>query len=157
MTGPVNFFGGNMRKSGKKKTQAGFTLIEIMIVLAIVGLLFSFVGASVISKYKQAKIQSAKIQIAALEQGLQGYYLAHNYYPNTAQGLEALVQKPSAGKVPDNWQGPYLSKNTVPKDPFGNPYRYQCENYQEYKIMSDGPDGEAGNEDDISSDATTTN
>src|ERR1044072_8927901 len=106
-------------KKAKRLNREVFTLIEIMIVLAIVGLLFSFVGASVIKKFKEAKVQSAKIQIAALEQGLQSYYLAHNYYPNTAQGLEALVQKPSAGKVPDNWQGPYLSKNTVPKDPFG--------------------------------------
>jgi general secretion pathway protein G len=144
-------------KKSKKSSTAGFTLIEIMIVLAIVGLLFSFVGASVMKKYKESKVQAAKIQIASFEQALQGYYLAHNYFPNTAQGLEALITKPGVGKVPDNWQGPYLSKNSLPKDPFGNAYRYQCENYQEYKITSDGPDGEPGTGDDIASDAASVN
>lgn len=145
-----------MSKKERKNGQSGFTLIEIMIVLAIVGILFSFVGVGVMKKFKEAKVQSARIQIAALEQGLQAYYLAHNYYPSTAQGLDALVKKPSVGKVPDNWQGPYLSKNTVPKDPFGNAYRYTSENQQEYKITSDGPDGEPGTDDDIASDAAST-
>lgn len=144
-----------MSKKDKKNRQSGFTLIEIMIVLAIVGILFSFVGVGVMKQFKKAKIDSAKIQIASFEQGLQAYYLAHNYYPSTAQTLEALVKKPSVGKVPDNWQGPYLSKNSVPKDPFGNPYRYTSDNQQEYKITSDGPDGEPGNDDDISSDAAS--
>lgn len=143
-------------KKDKRRNQAGFTLIEIMIVLAIVGLLFSFVGVNVMKKYKEAKVQGAKIQIASLEQALQDYYLSNNYYPHTSQGLEALVKKPSVGKVPNSWQGPYLKSSTVPKDPFGNPYRYACENYQEYRITSDGPDGEPNTEDDISSDAATT-
>jgi general secretion pathway protein G len=146
---------GLVRRS--PKGEDGFTLIEIMIVLAIVGLLFSFVGASVMKKFKESKVQAARIQIASFEQALQGYYLAHNIFPNTAQGLEALIQKPSVGKVPDNWQGPYISKNTLPKDPFGNPYRYQCENYQEYKITSDGPDQEPGTGDDVASDAASVN
>lgn len=144
-------------KKGKKNKQAGFTLIEIMIVLAIVGLLFSFVGVSVMKKFKESKVQAAKIQIASLEQALQSYYLAHNYFPSTAQTLDALLHKPSVGKVPDNWQGPYLNKSTLPKDPFNNAYRYTCENYQDYKITSDGPDGEPGTEDDIASDTASVN
>lgn len=143
-----------MRKNIKeRKKQAGFTLIEIMIVLAIVGILFSFVGVNVIKKYKESKIQAAKIQVAAYEQALQSYYLKHNYYPHTSQGLDALINKPSVGRVPKNWSGGYFGKRELVDDPFGQPYRYTCENYQEYTIASDGPDGEPGTEDDIVSES----
>ena len=129
---------------------SGFTLIEIMIVLAIVGMLFSFVGVNVIKKFKESKIQGAKIQIANFQQALQAYYLAHNTYPHTSQGLDALVNKPSVGKAPNNYpDGGYLGKKEVPKDPWGNPYRYDCEDYQNSTITSDGPDGEQGTEDDV--------
>lgn len=137
------------RKANRRK-QKGFTLIEIMIVLAIVGLLFSFVGVNVIKKYKESKIQAAKIQIGSYQQALQAYYLAHNMYPHTSQGLEALIRKPSAGRVPENYpDGGYFGKKELVKDPFGNPYRYECEDYQNFTISSDGPDGTQGTEDDI--------
>ncbi len=138
-------------KGLKKRTnQRGFTLIEIMIVLAIVGLLFSFVGVNVIRKYKESKVQGAKIQIASYQQALQAYYLAHNMYPHTSQGLEALIRKPSVGKAPNNYpEGGYFGKKELVKDPWGNPYRYECEDYQNFTITSDGNDGEPGTEDDI--------
>ena len=139
------------KKQQRRKHQQGFTLIEIRIVLAIMGVLFSFVGVNVIEKFKESKVQAAKIQIAALEQGLQSYYLSHNNYPHTSQGLEALVSKPSVGKVPPNWTGGHLKKKEVPLDPFGNPYRYVCDDYQDYAIYSNGPDGQPDTEDDISS------
>ncbi len=136
----------------KRKKQAGFTLIEIMIVLAIVGLLFSFVGVNVIKKFKESKIQAGRIQLASYQQALQAYYLAHNNYPHTSQGLDALIHKPSTGKVPENYpDGGYFGKKELVKDPFGNPYRYECEDYQNYVITSDGPDGEPGTDDDIKS------
>ena len=139
------------RNSLKKRAgQRGFTLIEIMIVLAIVGLLFSFVGVNVIRKYKEAKVQGAKIQIASYQQALQAYYLSHNMYPHTSQGLEALIRKPSVGKIPNNYpEGGYFGKKELAKDPWGNPYRYECEDYQNFTITSDGNDGEPGTEDDI--------
>jgi len=141
-----------MENIKKRASQKGFTLIEIMIVLAIVGLLFSFVGVNVIKKYKESKIQAAKIQIASYQQALQAYYLAHNMYPNTAQGLDALIHKPSVGRIPENYpDGGYFGKKELVKDPFGNPYRYECEDYQNYTITSDGPDGQPGTEDDIKS------
>lgn len=135
-------------KQRKEKKKNGFTLIEIMIVLAIVGLLFSLVGVKVIEKWKGAQKDAAKIQLAAFQQGLQSYYLAHNMFPHTSQGLDALVKKPSAGKVPDNYpDGGHIKK--VPKDPWNSDYMYECEDYQNYKLYSAGPDKEAGTSDDI--------
>lgn len=131
---------------------SGFTLIEIMIVLAIVGLLFSFVGLNVMQKFKQAKVDAAKIQIASFQQALQAYYLDNSLYPHASQGLEALIRKPTVGKEPKNYaEGGYFRKKELPKDPFGNPYRYECEDYQNYTITSDGTDQEQGTEDDIKS------
>ncbi len=141
-----------LRIQRKKAGKSGFTLIEIMIVLAIVGMLFSFVGVNIIKKYKDSKIQATTLQISAYQQALQSYYLAHNNYPHTSQGLEALVRKPSVGKIPENYpDGGYFGKKELVKDPFGSPFRYECEDYQNYTITSDGPDGTPGTEDDIKS------
>lgn len=142
-----------MRKERSRRSVQGFTLIEIMIVLAIVGLLFSFVGVNVIQKFKESKVQGAKIQLGAFKQALDAYYLAANSYPHTSQGLEALIRKPSVGKVPDNYPaGGFFGKKELPKDPFGNQYRYECEDYQNYSLSSDGPDREPGTDDDIRAD-----
>lgn len=136
----------------QRRDRRGFTLIEIMIVIGIIGLIFSFVGVNIIDKLKDSRKQGAKIQIAAFQQALQGYYLTHNMYPHTSQGLEALIKKPSVGKIPENYSsGGYLGKKELPKDPFGNDYRYECENYNDYTIISDGPDKEPGTDDDIRS------
>ena len=133
-----------------KNAQSGFTLIEIMIVLAIVGMLFSFVGVNVIKKFRESKVQAAKIQMASYEQALQAYYLAHSTYPHTSQGLQALIAAPTTGRTPKNYpDGGYFGKKQLVNDPFGNPYHYECEDYQNYTISSDGPDGQAGTDDDI--------
>ncbi len=138
------------RKTNRKRNQAGFTLIEIMIVLAIVGMLFSFVGVNVIKKFRESKLQAAKIQMASYEQALQAYYLAHSTFPHTSQGLQSLISAPTVGRIPKNYpDGGYFGKKSLVNDPFGNPYRYECEDYQNYTISSDGPDGAPGNEDDI--------
>lgn len=139
-----------MTNRKKKSKNKGFTLIEIMIVLAIVGMLFSFVGVKVIQQFKKAKIDGASIQMAAYQQALQSYYLSHNNYPHTSQGLESLIRKPGVGKIPNNYpDGGYFNKKELVKDPWGTPYRYECEDYQNFSIASDGPDGEQGTEDDI--------
>lgn len=139
-----------MKKNKRKSNAKGFTLIEIMIVLAIVGMLFSFVGVNVIKKFKESKVQGARIQMASYEQSLQAYYLAHSMYPTTAQGLQALISVPTVGKIPKNYpEGGYFNKKTLVDDPFGHPYRYECEDSQNYTISSDGPDGQAGTDDDI--------
>lgn len=139
-----------MKKNLKKLKNKGFTLIEIMIVLAIVGMLVSYVGVNIIKQFQSSKLQSAKIQMASYEQALQAYYLAHSNYPHTSQGLQALISVPTVGKIPKNYpDGGYFGKKQLPNDPFGNPYRYECEDYQNYTISSDGPDGAAGTDDDI--------
>lgn len=137
-------------KRAQKREAKGFTLIEIMIVLAIVGLLFSLVGIKVIDQFKKAKIETTKLQTKSYEQALQAYYLNHGVYPHTSQGLDSLIHKPSVGKVPENYpDNGYLSKKKLENDPWGHPYRYECEDYQNYTISSDGPDGEPGTDDDI--------
>ncbi|MCB9253499.1 MAG: type II secretion system major pseudopilin GspG [Bdellovibrionaceae bacterium] len=139
-----------MKRERKLRGNEGFTLIEIMIVLAIVGMLFSFVGVNVMKRYSQAKVDSAKIQIAAYEQALQAYYLDNNMYPHTSQGLQALITKPTVGRIPKNFaDGGYFNKKALVDDPFGTPYRYECEDYQNYVIASNGPDGSPETEDDI--------
>lgn len=134
----------------RSRRPSGFTLIEIMIVLAIIGLIFSFVGVNVLNKLKDARKDGARIQMAAYQQSLQAYYLAHSAFPHSSQGLEALIRKPSVGKVPDNYpEGGYFGKKELVKDPWNSPYRYECEDYQNYTLSSDGPDKEAGTDDDI--------
>ena len=141
-----------MKANKKKKNTKGFTLVEIMIVLALVVMLGSFAGVKLIDQFKRAKVDATKVQIAQFKQALDAYYLAVNSYPDTNQGLEALISKPSTGKVPENYpDGGFLGKKTIPKDPFGNPYHYVCEDGQNYTITSDGPDQKPDTADDIKS------
>lgn len=139
-------------KSKAKKKNKGFTLVEIMIVLALVVMLGSFAGVKLIDQFKRAKVDATKVQIASFKQALDAYYLSHNAYPDTNQGLEALISKPTSGNIPENYpDGGYLGKKSVPKDPFGGTYHYVCEDNQNYTITSDGPDQKPDTGDDIKS------
>lgn len=141
-----------INKHRKNRRNKGFTLVEIMIVLALVVMLGSFAGVKLIDQFKKAKVDATKVQIASFKQALDAYYLAHSLYPETNQGLEALISKPSSGKIPENYpDGGYLAKKTLPKDPFGSDYHYECEDGQNYSITSDGPDKKPGTGDDIKS------
>ena len=102
--------------------QRGFSLIEIMVVIVILGILASLVVPKIMSRPEQARVVKAKQDILAIQNALDLYKLDNGTYPTTTQGLEALVTKPSAPPVPDNWQ-PYLQ--SLPMDPWGKPYVYR--------------------------------
>ena len=126
----------------------GFTLIEIMVVVIILGLLAVLVAPRVIGRLGQAKDKAARAQIELLGLALDAYRLDNGTYPTTQQGLEALWTKPATSPQPRNWAGPYLKKR-VPQDPWGNPYVYRSPgetNPDSYDLMSLGRDGSPGGE-----------
>ena len=127
------------------QTQRCFTLIEILVVLAIIALLASVVTTRVTGYLAEAKIKTAKSQIKVFEQALELYMADHDYYPTTEQGLESLIQKPSVGNIPENYppEG-YLKKQRIPMDPWGKPYIYLCEDGEHFTIISYGADKKEG-------------
>jgi len=128
----------NLRK------HAGFTLIEVMVVVIILGILAAVVVPNIMDKPDQARITKAKQDIRALESALNMYKLDNFVYPNTDQGLQALVQKPSGSPDPKNWKQ-YLKR--LPNDPWGNPYQYLNPGIQgDIDIFTMGSDGVQGGE-----------
>jgi general secretion pathway protein G len=130
-------------KWGRSGAQGGFTLMELLVVLAILGLLMSLVGPRVLNQLGGAKTKTAAIQIKDLEQALEMYKLDVGHFPSNDQGLQALVDKP-AGVV--GWNGPYL-KSDVPLDPWKREYHYKYPGERgELDIFSYGQNGSAGGE-----------
>jgi len=128
--------------------ERGFTLIEIMVVIIILGILAMYVAPKLMGRPEEAKQVRAKMDIAALETALKLYKLDSGIYPGTEQGLLALVQKPETGVIPKKWrQGGYLEKGKVPKDPWGNDYIYLSPGLKgDFDIISYGADGVPGGE-----------
>ena len=128
----------------KRSGQDGFTLIEIMVVILILGLLATIVVQSLRGATDKAKRVKAQADIAEIKTGLDRFYLDSGSYPTSDQGLQALVSPPSNGKVPANYEsGGYIQ--SVPKDPWGNPYFYQSDG-NSYVLKSYGADGAEGGE-----------
>jgi general secretion pathway protein G len=127
----------------------GFTLIEIMVVIVIMGILVSVVAINIMGRPDEARQLKAKMDIQTLETALKLYRLDNGRYPTTEQGLQALVEPPSVGQLASNWrQGGYLEKGKVPKDPWGNEYIYFSPGvHGDFDIMCYGYDGEQGGED----------
>ncbi|WP_082850217.1 type II secretion system major pseudopilin GspG [Halioglobus sp. HI00S01] len=126
-----------------RRRQSGFTLMELLVVLAILGLLMALVGPNVLNQLGGAKTKTAGIQIKDLEQALEMYKLDVGRYPSTQEGLEALVSKP--GSI-TGWNGPYL-KSDVPMDPWNRPYNYKYPgDNAEVDIFTYGANGTPGGE-----------
>jgi general secretion pathway protein G len=126
------------------RASRGFTLIEILVVIVILGVLAALIVPNVLSRPDEARVTVAKSDIAAIVQALKLYRLDNQRYPTAEQGLTALVAKPEQPPVPPNWKaGGYLEK--LPKDPWGRPYVYVTPGVRsEIEIMSFGADGQAG-------------
>ncbi len=131
-----------------KGDSRGFTLIEIMVVIIILGILAVYIGPKIMGRPGQAKQVKAQVDISALETALKLYKLDNGGYPATEQGLLALVEKPETGNVPKKWkEGGYLEKGKVPKDPWGNDFVYLSPGvHGDYDIISYGADGVPGGE-----------
>jgi len=138
-----------MKKQHCQRDMRGFTLIEIMVVIVILGILAGLIIPRIMGRPEEAKRLKAKIQIESLETALKLYKLDNGDYPDTEQGLQALVQAPDTGNSAKNWRsGGYLDKGRLPRDPWGNDFVYLSPGVNgEYDLMSYGADGVQGGED----------
>jgi general secretion pathway protein G len=130
------------RRFVRRIAEGGFTLVEMLVVISIIGLIMALVGPRVLNYLTESKLKAAKIQIESLTSALDLYALDTGQYPSNSEGLEALMQRP--GSVA-SWNGPYLKGNAVPKDPWGKSYVYRSPGqHGAYDILSYGADGQEG-------------
>jgi len=134
-----------LKPFGKQaRRQAGMTIIEILIVIALIGTIMTIIMTNVLQKNDEARVDLARISAAQLENALRLYKLNNNRFPTTEEGLGALVSAPASAK---NWRGPYTEADKL-KDPWSNDFAYESAG-KTFKITSPGQDGEVGNADDI--------
>lgn len=137
----MNDFSHRFASNKLKNPHTGFTLLELLVVMVIIGLLASYVGPKYFSQVGKSEIKIAQAQIDGFEKALDHYRLDTGHYPSTADGLAALTSKPSSEA---KWDGPYLKKG-VPPDPWENPYQYRMPGeHGEYDLYSYGKDGQTG-------------
>jgi general secretion pathway protein G len=133
------------RLPAARAAEAGFTLVEMLVVITIIGLIMALVTPRVLNFLSESKVKAAKIQIESFGSALDLYYLDEGHYPTTSQGLVALVQKPEDSPT---WNGPYLKGAVVPNDPWGNGYVYRSPGqHGPYDIVSYGAEGHEGTND----------
>ena len=131
-------------KNSLNRLQRGFTLVEIMVVVVIIGILGALVVPKLMGRTGESRITAARVDIATLMQALKLYRLDNQRYPTTEQGLQSLIEKPTAGPAANGWKsGGYVEK--LPKDPWGNPYQFLSPGVKgEVDLFSYGADGQPG-------------
>ena len=138
-----------MKYTYKKKQQQGFSLIEVLVVVVIMGMLIGLIGPNVLGQVDRARVTTAKSDIASLSQALDMYKLDNHFYPTTDQGLEALVSRPQSSPEPRNWNPEgYIKGNKLPLDPWDGEYVYMSpgEDNRPYELISLGADARLGGE-----------
>ncbi|HUQ84089.1 MAG TPA: type II secretion system major pseudopilin GspG [Gemmatimonadaceae bacterium] len=128
------------------RRRSGFTLLELVVVIIVLGLLAGIVAPQIVGRLSEAKSTAARTQVELLSVALDGYRLDNGGYPTTEQGLAALREKPTRSPLPANWRGPYLRKD-VPLDPWGRAYVYRApgeRNPNGFDLLSLGRDGKVG-------------
>jgi general secretion pathway protein G len=134
--------GRSARRRRARHGEAGFTLVEMLVVITIIGMIMALVGPRVLSYLSESRVKAAKIQIQSFGSALDLFYLDAGRFPSSAEGLTALI-RPVSGVTA--WNGPYLKGATVPNDPWGNAYVYrQPGEHGAYEIRSLGSDGQEG-------------
>lgn len=136
------------KKIVRQNSDRGFTLLEIIVVVFILSLLVAIVAPRIIGRTDEARVTGAKIQIRNFETALKLFKLDNGFYPDTQQGLDALIEKPATGRIPQKYkEGGYLEQKKISPDPWGNPYIYVSPGLQgDFDIISYGDDGKEGGE-----------
>ncbi|MFT5700791.1 MAG: general secretion pathway protein G [Desulforhopalus sp.] len=137
-------------KPSSLRREHGFTLIELLVVLVIIGVLAGYIGPKIMGRPEEAKRTKASLQIRGIETALKMYKLDNGTYPSTEQGLQALIEAPTTGKLPAKWRdGGYMEKNKMPLDPWGTEFVYLSPGLNDdFDLSSYGNDGESGGEGD---------
>jgi len=143
----MRFFGSvshcQPRRVPRGNGENGFTLVEMLVVITIIGLIMGLVGPRVLNYLSESKVKAARIQIQSFSAALDLFYLDNGRYPSTSEGLVVLVQRPAAAAAA--WNGPYLKSAMVPTDPWGRPYVYRAPaDRSPYEIVSYGSSGQEG-------------
>ncbi len=134
--------GWKKRRRLRRKSEGGFTLVEILVVITIIALIMGLVGPRVLNYLTESKVKAARIQIESLGSALDLFFLDTGRFPTSSEGLAALVRRPGSFAT---WNGPYLKGGIVPVDPWGNPYVYRSPGQNgPYDIISYGTDGQEG-------------
>jgi general secretion pathway protein G len=130
------------RRRRVRSGEAGFTLVEMLVVITIIGLIMALVGPRVLNYLAESKVKAARIQVESFSSSLDLFYLDNGRYPTTSEGLAALAQRPGAAEA---WNGPYVRGGLVPNDPWGHAYIYRSPGeHGTYDIVSYGSDGQQG-------------